>query len=125
MPPGAVRMVEMRKVVCEDGIAVFVGVFGYLLDELGLGGALHVERDRQQEPAQLLVDSREVHKMPEVEPRVLVVVLATHPLGEEHAVRREQNMDLAASLAHMKRNTALTSQPANMPIPLKSILIII
>lgn len=89
LAPVAVGVVEVREVVGEDGVSVLVGVFGYPLDELRLGGAFHVERERQQEPAQLLVYPGEVHQVPEVEPGVLAVVLAAYPLGKEHAVRRE------------------------------------
>ena len=82
-------MVEVREVVGEDGVAVLVAIVGYFLDEFCLGGVLHVECERQQEPAQFLVYPREVDQLPEVELGILAVVLAAHPFGKEHAVRRE------------------------------------
>ena len=68
LAPVAVRVVEVRKVFGEDGVAVFVSILGYLPDKLGLGGALHVEREGQKEPAQLLVYPGEVDQCPKSSP---------------------------------------------------------
>lgn len=101
LAPVAVRVVEVRKVFGEDGVAVFVSILGYLPDKLGLGGALHVEREGQKEPAQLLVYPGEVDQVPEVKPGVLAVVGTSDALREEHAVRREPEiMILLGENAH-------------------------
>ena len=106
--PAAVPVVEVREIVGEDGVPVLVGVAGHLLDELGLGGVLHVEREGQQETAQLLVDFCEVNKVSEVEPRVLAVALAADALWEEHAVRREP--EVVVLLGQDARGLSLVAQ---------------